>query len=184
MSYGKPEGRSRHDQLWGVLLCGLLLGGGYLLLQPQLGPVVGSEPMGAAAIAQGQELPISARAKIGSQTIELEVAHTPEEQALGLMFRSSLPDQRGMLFPFQPPRPVSFWMKNCQLPLDMIFIRQGKVVAIAHNAPPCNSAECPVYKSGQPVDQVIELRGGRAAELQLQEGDSIPITFLTSPKAL
>lgn len=128
----------------------------------------------------GQQLPISAIATLNQTRIELEVAATPEQQEIGLMYRSSLADNRGMLFPFNPARPVSFWMKNCLIPLDIIFIRLGRVVAIAAEAPPCAADPCPFYNSGKPVDQVIELRAGRAAELGLKPGDRVEVQYLQS----
>ena len=83
----------------------------------------------------GQVLPISAEATIAGETIELEVAETPRQQQLGLMFRKELPDNRGMLFPFSQPRPARFWMRNVPVGLDMIFLYQGEVQGIAE-APP------------------------------------------------
>jgi len=80
-------------------------------------------------VEKAQYLPITARAKIAGRTINLEVTRTNAEQAQGLMFRSTLPDDRGMLFNFNPPQAMSFWMKNVPVPLDMVFIYQGKVVA-------------------------------------------------------
>ena len=131
-----------------------------------------------AATASGQVLPISARARIGDRTIELEVAKTPEQQAMGLMYRTSLADDRGMLFEFNPPRRVNFWMKNCLISLDMIFVRDGVVMAIQASAPPCTADPCPTYGPDTPVDRVIELRGGRAAELGVKVGSRIEIEFL------
>lgn len=126
----------------------------------------------------GQMLPVSARANMGSSIVELEVTRTPEEQALGLMYRTTLPDNRGMLFEFKPARPVSFWMKNVKIPLDMVFLREGTIRAIATNVPPCHTDRCPSYGPNTPIDQVIELRGGRAAELKLKVGQKVPIEFL------
>jgi uncharacterized membrane protein (UPF0127 family) len=138
------------------------------------------------ATTSGQVLPISARARIAadrplaepSKRIELEVAKTPEQQAMGLMYRTSLPDDRGMLFEFKPARQVNFWMKNCKISLDMIFLRDGVIKAIQAAAPPCTADPCPTYGPNTPVDQVIELRGGRAAELGIKVGDRIEIEFL------
>ncbi|MGB3788643.1 MAG: DUF192 domain-containing protein, partial [Phormidesmis sp.] len=79
----------------------------------------------------GQLLPVSAVAQMRGETFDIEVAKTSAEQSLGLMFRSALPDNRGMLFPFSPPKRVSFWMKDVPVALDMVFLRAGKVVAIA-----------------------------------------------------
>ncbi|MEG4576390.1 DUF192 domain-containing protein [Microcoleus sp. N3A4] len=129
------------------------------------------------ATTSGQVLPVSARARIADRQIELEVAKTPEQQATGLMYRTSLPDDRGMLFEFKPARWVNFWMKNCQISLDMIFLRDGVVEAIEVSAPPCTADPCPTYGPDTPVDRVIELRGGRAAELGVKVGDRIEIEF-------
>ncbi len=135
-------------------------------------------------LAQGQILPVGAEVVIADQTLGLEVAETPQQQAVGLMARESLPDDRGMLFPFEPARPVNFWMKNVLIPLDMVFIRNGEVVAIASEVPPCEGDPCPTYGPGrQPVDYVLELRGGRAAELDLQTGDAISFTWLEETEA-
>ncbi|NJK28659.1 MAG: DUF192 domain-containing protein [Acaryochloridaceae cyanobacterium CSU_3_4] len=130
--------------------------------------------------APGQRLPITAEAIIKNQLVALEVAQTPQQQAIGLMGRNILGDNQGMLFPFDPPRSVSFWMKNVWIDLDMIFLRKGKVFAIEHRVPPCQNTPCPTYgPKGATIDQVIELRGGRAAELGIQVGDRISIQSLS-----
>jgi uncharacterized membrane protein (UPF0127 family) len=131
----------------------------------------------------GQVLPISAQVKIADKQISLEVARTPQEQEMGLMYRTSLADDRGMLFAFKPPQPVGFWMKNTKIPLDMIFLRNGEVKAIVANVPPCTETPCPTYGPKEIIDQVIELRGGRAAELGLKVGDRLSIKFLDSNTA-
>ncbi len=136
-------------------------------------PVVASSPMNT-----GQMLPISAQAEMAGQRISLEVARTLQEQATGLMYRTSLADDRGMLFSFDPPQPVNFWMKNVKISLDMVFLRDGEVIEIAANVPPCTTSPCPTYGPQSLIDQVIELRGGRAAELGLKVGDKVSIKFL------
>ena len=131
---------------------------------------------------QPQSLPITAQVLIADQMIKLEEAKTPQQQALGLMYRQSLPGDRGMLFSFSPPRIVRFWMKNVKIPLDMIFVRDGEVKEIASNVPPCNIEACPIYgPENTLIDQVIELRGGRATELALEVGDRLIIEFLDNP---
>lgn len=125
-------------------------------------------------IDMGQLLPISVNTIVGDSAIGLEVAKTPQEQATGLMFRTELPDDRGMFFPIEPARNVRFWMKNVLIELDMVFLREGVVQAIIPNVPPCLSETCPNYGPDVPVDGVIELRGGRAAQLGLKVGDRIP----------
>jgi uncharacterized membrane protein (UPF0127 family) len=111
---------------------------------------------------QGQILPITAKADINGEMIELEVAQTPEQQAKGLMYRSS-------------------WMKNVSIPLDMIFLKDGIVKAVLLNVPPCAVDPCPVYGPNTMVNQVIELAGGRAKELGVKEGDKIKIESISRP---
>lgn len=141
---------------------------------PEISPTEDAPSMPSTSL--GQQLPISAVAEIAGQEILLEVATTPRQQAMGLMYREPLPDHRGMLFPMGRPRPVNFWMKNVPVPLDMVFIYDGAILAILANVPPCEADPCPTYGPGsQLVDQVIELRGGHAAELGLAEGDAVVI---------
>ncbi|MEI6330740.1 MAG: DUF192 domain-containing protein [Pseudanabaena sp. ELA645] len=127
----------------------------------------------------GQYLPITATAMIVGRELQLEVANTPSQQAQGLMFRPPLADDRGMLFPFTPARPVAFWMKNTPSPLDIIFLLDGEVKAIARNATTCKTDPCPIYpENGVVADNVLEVRAGLTKELGLQEGDRITINFL------
>jgi uncharacterized protein len=130
---------------------------------------------------RGQMLPIGATAIIGEETIELEVAETSEQQKVGLMYRTSLSNNRGMIFIFKQPIYPRFWMKNVKIPLDMIFLRDGKIKEIASNVPPCSADPCPSYGPPTLIDWVIELRGQRAAELGIKIGDRIQIKFLNKP---
>jgi uncharacterized protein len=140
-------------------------------------PIPTDVPM---ADPRAQQLPITAVTTLGGEEIFLEVATTPQQQSLGLMYRDVLPTDRGMLFPLGRPRPVSFWMKNVPVPLDMVFVYQGTIQAIAADVPPCTAEPCPTYgPDGQLIDQVIELRAGRSAELGLSVGDAVVIRPLT-----
>ena len=132
----------------------------------------------APQIDRGQQLPITAIANISEENIQLEVAQTPQQQSIGLMFRESLADNRGMLFPFTSERIARFWMKNVPISLDMIFINSDRVVGIAADVPPCEAEPCPVYGPSELVDRVIELRGGRAQELDINLGDTIEVQSL------
>jgi len=127
----------------------------------------------------GQYLPITAIATISGREIQLEVVSTPSQQEKGLMFRPPLADDRGMLFPFTPARPVAFWMKNTPSPLDIIFLLDGEVKAIARNATMCKTDPCPIYpENGVVADNVLEVRAGLTQEIGLQEGDRISVKFL------
>ncbi len=102
---------------------------------------------------------------------QVEVASTREEQDRGLMFRESLPPFGGMLFPMNPPRPASFWMKNTVISLDIIFIRKdGSIARIAADTVPYSLEQ---VESGEPVGAVLEIGGGRAAQLGIKEGDKV-----------
>jgi hypothetical protein len=94
--------------------------------------------------------------------VQVELARTADEQARGLMFRESLADDRGMLFLFKDEAPRAFWMKNCKIPLDILYFNaQFKLVGHALGAPPCAAGDaCPSYPSGAPAKYVLELRGG------------------------
>ena len=101
----------------------------------------------------------------------VEMARTPAQQELGLMNRHGLAPDAGMLFPFDPPRPASFWMRNTLIPLDMIFIRpDGSIARIAANTVPMS--ETPVAVA-EPMTAVLEIGGGRAAQLGIREGDRV-----------
>jgi len=98
----------------------------------------------------------------------VEVARTAEEQARGLMFRRAMGADEGMLFPFDPPRQASFWMKNTVIPLDIVFIGPDRrVLNIRANAEPYSLDPRP---SAGVVSAVLELNGGRAAQLGIAPG--------------
>lgn len=106
-----------------------------------------------------------------SHVFTVEIARTANQQELGLMNRRSLAPDAGMLFPFDPPRPASFWMRDTLIPLDMIFIRpNGTIARIAANTVPMS--ETPVAVP-EPMTAVLEIAGGRAAQLDISEGDRV-----------
>lgn len=106
-----------------------------------------------------------------TRSFKVEHAATPEQQAKGLMFRTSLADDAGMIFPFSPPRPASFWMKNTVIPLDIIFIdATGRIESIAENTVPYSLD--PVKSQGE-AKAVLELRGGLSKELGIKAGDTV-----------
>jgi uncharacterized membrane protein (UPF0127 family) len=129
-------------------------------------------PMAACSSDASEEasvatIPVTIAAAGKAHVFNVEVARTDEEQDRGLMFRTSLPEGGGMIFPFTKPRIGSFWMKNTLIPLDMIFIRaDGSIDRIAENTIP-ESLE-PVVSGGE-VSAVLELAGGTAAKLGIDE---------------
>lgn len=119
-------------------------------------------------------------AKIGSNAIKLEVAATEKEIEYGLMNRTSMPEDQGMVFLFHPPRPVNFWMCHTLIPLDMLFIQHGKIKKIFHDVPICKTPDCndcPNYPQGKglEVSEVIELNAGYCKRHNINEGDKVDL---------
>lgn len=115
--------------------------------------------------------PLTLQTASGAKALQVEYVATPRTRELGLMCRRSLAPDRGMLFDFRTPQPAAFWMRNTLIPLDIIFIRpDGRILSIARNARPLDETLIP---SGGVILGVLELRGGRAAELGLLPGDRV-----------
>ena len=124
----------------------------------------------AAAFAQTFE-PLTIVGGSGRHAFQVEVARNDADRAQGLMYRRSLAPDRGMLFDFARVQPISMWMQNTYIPLDMLFIRpDGTVARIAENAEPLSTRTIP---SGEPVLAVLEVIGGTAARLGLKPGDRV-----------
>ncbi len=105
------------------------------------------------------------------QAFQVEVARNDADRAQGLMFRRSMAADRGMLFDFARVEPVSMWMQNTYLPLDMLFIRPDGIIArIAANTEPLSTR---TISSGEPVLAVLELNAGTAAKLGIKAGDKV-----------
>jgi uncharacterized membrane protein (UPF0127 family) len=121
----------------------------------------------AAAVLQNIEIV----SKSGVHVFAVELAVTDEERARGLMFRRELPEGRGMLFDFKSDGPVSMWMKNTYIALDMIFIQaDGRIIRIAENTEPMSTR---IISSGGSVRAVLEVAGGTAKKLGIAPGDRV-----------
>lgn len=115
--------------------------------------------------------PLQVRTDRGVQSFQVEVADSDRERAYGLMCRKAMAPDRGMLFIFPQAEPQAFWMRNTLIPLDIIYIdAAGKVVSITRNARPLSDTPLP---SAGPAKYVLELAGGRAAEIGLLPGDRV-----------
>jgi uncharacterized membrane protein (UPF0127 family) len=117
-----------------------------------------------------QQVPLTIHSSTGVHRFTVQVAATEEQQERGLMFYRSLGPDQGMIFPYNPPQEVSFWMENTLIPLDIIFIRPDGTIARITNAKPLDRTPLP---SGATIGAVLEIRGGRAAELGIREGDKV-----------
>ena len=154
-------------------------GAALVACSPQTQAGAASEPTESAPAPAASVHPVSGLAVIPLTVtsdderiaFSVEVADTPEAQARGLMFRTELGDNEGMIFPYDGTRAQSFWMKNTPLPLDIIYIGPDRRISnIAAETEPYSLD--PVYSVG-PVLGVLELRGGRAAELGIEPGDLV-----------
>ncbi len=111
----------------------------------------------------------------GVHAFSVEMATNDAERSRGLMYRKSLPEGHGMLFDFGTEQPVSFWMHNTYIPLDMIFIRaDGRILRVAENATPMSDNLIP---SGGPVRGVLEVIAGTARKLHIAAGDRVTGSF-------
>ena len=152
-------------------MIGRIVGAAFLASLAACQPSTGnSAPLGQSA-AGLDLIPLTVTSKGKVHRFTVEVAATPEQQTMGLMNRSSMAADRGMIFPFPEPRPASFWMKNTLIPLDIIFVRtDGTIANIAANAVPLS--EEPMSSEGI-VGSVLELNGGQSAELGIGPGDKV-----------
>lgn len=108
--------------------------------------------------------------------VVVEVADTPEKQGRGLSGRLELGPDEGMLFIFPEPKRASFWMKDMEFYLDLIWIDEGfQIRDISTNLPPCNTNQCPTYRPKEPIKYVLEVNAGLAEKNSIKIGDSVII---------
>ena len=109
---------------------------------------------------------------------ELTLAITPEEHAKGLMQQTHLNEQQGMLFIYQQPQHLSFWMKNTKIPLDILFFDEaGQLLEIHKEIPPCAKTPCKTYENKHPAQYILEIRGGLSDKHHLKPGDVFELDF-------
>ena len=122
--------------------------------------------------------PLTVVTDTGRHSFQVEIADDNAERERGLMFRPPLADDRGMLFQFPDSQERSFWMRNTPSSLDIIYIgADGRIVSIARNTTPYSETSIP---SNGPATGVLELRGGRAAEISADPGDQVIHPFFQS----
>jgi uncharacterized membrane protein (UPF0127 family) len=125
-------------------------------------------------MAAGAEVPrreLVVTTDTGERRFSVELADDVRERALGLMYRHEMPDGEGMLFDFGSEQPVSFWMRNTYISLDMLFIREdGTIESIAERATPLSDSS---ILSDGPVRYVLEINAGLSDELGIEEGDVV-----------
>jgi len=115
--------------------------------------------------------------------LQVEVMVKDEDRAMGLMFRPSLPKDRGMLFIFERPDFHGIWMKNCKFPIDIVWLdEERKVAHVAESVPPCKAEPCPVYSPLRRAAYVVELNAGVARREKAVLGSTFSFV-LTPPEA-
>lgn len=114
--------------------------------------------------------------EIAGQAYSIEIAEDNATREHGLMDRTQMAADHGMLFVFQDDAPRAFWMKNTKIALDMLFFdADRRLLSVQHNVPPCTADPCTPYSSGAPARYVLELNGGAAAKAGLSPGDEMQI---------
>ncbi len=108
------------------------------------------------------------------RVVQVEVMVSDHDRALGLMFRPSLPADRGLLFVFRSSDFHGIWMKNCRFPIDIVWLDENRqVVHVAENVPACKSDPCPVYEPLRRASFVVELNAGQARRHGLAVGATV-----------
>lgn len=134
---------------------------------------VGALALAAALPACAAKAP---QVELNGQRFSIEIADTDAARAHGLMERTQMAADHGMLFVFEDDAPRAFWMKNTKIPLDMLFFdAERRLVSVQHDVPPCHADPCPAYPSGAPARYVLELNAGQARKLGATSGDELTI---------
>jgi uncharacterized membrane protein (UPF0127 family) len=115
------------------------------------------------AVSAWAEAPTVVLTLPSEKTLQVEVLTTDAERQMGLMFRESLPQDRGMLFVFDESDFYGFWMKNCKFAIDIVWLdEKRRVVHMAERVPPCRHDPCPSYQPLQRARYVVEMNAGQA----------------------
>lgn len=122
-------------------------------------------------------LPKTKTVQVNQKVFTVDVVTSQKDQEKGLSGRNNLASDHGMLFVFNPPTRVSFWMKDMHFPLDLIFITNGKIVNIFQNVPfpkpNTPDTSLPVYTPDSAIDHVLEINAGSAKKYNIKIDDSV-----------
>lgn len=117
----------------------------------------------------------TATVKIGNNILKLEVASTEAQREKGLMGRTKINPNTGMLFVFDYPQLTNFWMKNMKTSIDIVFISDKKIGKIYYNVPICTTESCPIYPSEKAVKYVIETQAGFCKRNGIKPGMNVQL---------
>lgn len=151
-----------------VLIIGFLLLALFLL---RVVVRIYSQPTGSVRSNQAYRLPL----KIGRKALSVELALTKDEQARGLSVRDHLDDDSGMLFVFSFPHRATFWMKEMRFPLDMVWLRDKRVIDIHENVPVPTAETLPTYSPREDITMVLEVPAGSTTRWGIEVGDKVTI---------
>jgi uncharacterized membrane protein (UPF0127 family) len=119
---------------------------------------------------------VSPAVTLHGQHFSVELATNDASRERGLMMRTTLAPDRGMLFVFTQANPQAFWMKNTLIPLDILYFGSDlRLVSMQLNVPPCKADPCPIYPSNLPARYVLELAAGTAHRIGAQVGDALKV---------
>jgi uncharacterized membrane protein (UPF0127 family) len=123
-----------------------------------------------------------ATATVKNHIFSIDVAKTPKEKEIGLSGKTSISTDYGMYFPFEKADYYAFWMKNMKFPIDIIFLKDNKIVTIFQNvpAPTSDTDKLPLYQPDEPANAVLEITAGLSQKYSLSKGDTI--LFKSLPK--
>lgn len=117
----------------------------------------------------------SSKVTINNKSYKVTIAKTDKEKEIGLSDKKSLPADEGLLFEFTDPSYYTFWMKNMKFPIDIIFIKDNKVVTVFHNVQTPKSPEenLTLYRPEEPANKVLEIMAGEAKKNNIKKGDTV-----------
>ena len=127
----------------------------------------------AATVYYYSKNPLGLKLQIRNQVFQVDVAVSPEEHVKGLSGRTSMAENKGMLFIFDTKQQYSFWMKEMNFPLDMVWIDDKTIVDISKNVPVEKGYPLPTYTPQKPVNRVLEINAGLADKYGFQIGDTV-----------
>ncbi|HET7921411.1 MAG TPA: DUF192 domain-containing protein [Gammaproteobacteria bacterium] len=120
--------------------------------------------------------PEPAQVVLAGHHFTVEIAKTEASREQGLMYRTHLAADHGMLFVYPDAQVRRFWMKHTLIPLDILFFdADRRLINVSADTPPCKTANCPTYASATPAMYVLELAAGSAARLRITTGDSFTL---------
>ncbi|MGD0171650.1 MAG: DUF192 domain-containing protein [Halobacteriota archaeon] len=136
----------------------------------------GSAVTNGSSATTALKAPTTYRVTVGSTTVYAEAADTPAKREMGLMNRTYLNEDAGMLFIFPTQQQQTFWMKNMRIPLDIVFITaDNHVLEIYASVPPCTSDPCALYTSSAPIQYALEVNSGFCSRNGIASGDPVVI---------